>query len=654
MSPQTVPVIRTADELTADWLASALGRESLQLTGVERIGTGQLSETLRAAFDGGSVVIKLAAQDPTSRATGVGMGAYLREISFYQKLAARIAGPVPRCHFADYHPAEGWFTLVIEDIAGATQGDQIEGCDVEQAALALRALADIHAPVLGDVALGSSDWLNQPNPLNQALLTQLLPLFLERYADRVRPEHAEVCERLVASLDAFAQDRRPPLGLVHGDYRLDNLLFSADGCKVVDWQTVSWGSAMVDAAYFLGSGLGVEDRRAHEQDLLHEYHDELLSRGVKEFSWEQCWEEYRRGTFAGIVMTMAASIVVQRTERGDDMFMAWFERAAQQVLDLDARSLLPEPTGGKPAPLRPDAGDEGTHEPGSELLWNESWYFDGVSDTGDLGVYVRLGRLPNQNVALYTACVCGPGRESLMLVRPDAPLPRADDPSQAIVVDGLHAEQLCESPLERFRVKVEGTAEAYADQAAPMRGERGEPVAIALDLVWETDGLPYAWRQTTRYEIPCRVTGTITIAGEAIEFAGPGQRDHSWSARDWWAVDWMWSGLHLEDGTHIHAVGIPTMPGVGVGYVQRGEEIEEIESVTAVERFADDGLVTDATVDCKIVSLEIEPLAFGALRLDSPDGRLSYFPRAMCRLRTGDGRSGTGWIEWNRVQRGEE
>jgi hypothetical protein len=410
---------------------------------------------------------------------------------------------------------------------------------------------------------------------------------------------------------------------------------------------------MTDASYFLGSGLSIEDRRAHEQELLREYHDELLSRGVKEFSWEHCWEEYRRGTFAGIVMTMTASIVVQRTERGDDMFMAWFERAAQQALDLDALSLLPEPSAGKPEPLRPDPDDEGTHEPGSELLWNESWYFDGVSDAGDLGVYVRLGRLPNQGIALYTVCVCGPDRESLMLGRADAPLPAADDPSQTIALDDLRAEQLCESPLERFRVRVRGTAEAYGDQAAPLRGESGAPVEIGMDLVWETDGIPYSWRQTTRYEIPCRVSGTIRIGNETITFAGPGQRDHSWSARDWWAMDWMWSGLHLEDGTHIHAVGVPQMPGVGVGYVQRGQEIEEIESVTAAERFLDDGLVAQATVDCKLVSLEIEPVAFGALRLESPDGRLSYFPRAMCRVRAEDGRSGTGWIEWNRVQRDE-
>ena len=51
------------------------------------------------------------------------------------------------------------------------------------------------------------------------------------------------------------------------------------------------------------------------------------------------------------------------------------------------------------------------------------------------------------------------------------------------------------------------------------------------------------------------------------------------------------------------------------------------------------------------LELAVEPLAFGALRLEAPDGRLSLFPRAMCRVTSLDGRSGSGWVEWNRVQR---
>ena len=43
---------------------------------------------------------------------------------------------------------------------------------------------------------------------------------------------------------------------MHGDYRLDNLLFGEDGTvTVLDWQTVSWGPPLVDASYFIGGCL---------------------------------------------------------------------------------------------------------------------------------------------------------------------------------------------------------------------------------------------------------------------------------------------------------------------------------------------------------------------------------------------------------------
>jgi hypothetical protein len=651
-------LIREAQDINAGWLAQVLSRPGIELLGTEPIGTGQMSQSHRVRFSepGGpeeSVVVKLASEDHTSRATGFGMGAYHREIAFYRELAARIGGPLARCHLAEYDDSEGWFTLVLEDQRDASPGDQIAGCDAAAAEIALSALARLQAPVMGHDAVGAAEYLNLPSPLDQALLSQLLPAFLERYGGRVTDEHAELCRRFVASLDAWSADRRPPLGIVHGDYRLDNLLFAEGRVTVVDWQTVGWGPALVDATYFLGGCLPVQERRRHDERLLRAYHDELLELGVRGLGWERCWEEYRRSCFHGLVMTIAASMVVQRTERGDEMFMTWFERNAAQALDLDAVELLPPARQGPPPALRPDPLDEGRHEPGAEALWNESWYFDAVADDGSLGVYVRLGRLPNQDVALYTACVCGPDRPSVMVIDPAAPLPAADDDEQAIETDGFLAAQRCEVPLERFAVRLRGTAEAYADQSAPLRGERGEPVELALDLVWETDGIPYAWRASTRYEIPCRVSGAVRIGEEEIPFSGPGQRDHSWGARDWWAVDWMWSALHLEDGTHTHAVGLPEMPGYGVGYVQRGDDLQEIETVTSEHDLGPGGLIATASISSAPpqLELEVEPIAFGPLRLEAPDGRISLFPRAMCRVRTGDGRAGSGWVEWNRVQR---
>jgi hypothetical protein len=652
------PLIRTAEEISSEWLSEVLGHPGVRLIDVAPIGTGQMSQSYRVRFSGGemeSVVVKLASSNEMSRATGVGLGAYSREVTFYRELAPRIGGPVARCFTAVYDTDHGWFSLVLEDVVDGVQGDQIAGCSVDEAAIAMRALAQLQAPVLGDVALGTADYLNLPNPLNQALVGQLLPGFLDRFGDRVAPGHAALLERMVPSLDAWAADRRPPLGIVHGDYRLDNMLFAGGRCTVVDWQTMSWGPAVLDASYFIGGGLSIEDRRASERALLREYWDALTATGIEGFPWEMCWEEYRRQVFYGLVMTVCASMIVERTDRGDDMFMTWLARNAEQALDLDSVSLLPAAGAGRPAPLRPAATDEGRHPPGPEALWNESWYFDAVSDDGDLGLYVRLGRLPNQSVALYTACICGPGRPSIMLVDPAAPLPSIDDDAQVVEVSGtLYAMHECIEPLQRWRVQVQGVGRSFDDQSAPLRGEYGAPVEIALDLIWETDGEPYAWRQSTRYEIPCRTTGTVRVGDEQFAFSGPGQRDHSWSARDWWAVDWMWCGLHLDDGTHIHAVGIPAMPGYGVGYVQRDGVVREIESVNSTFTARRNGLVSQATVKTgpDALELDVEPLAFGALRLEAPDGRLSLFPRAMARIRAADGRSGSGWIEWNQVQRG--
>jgi hypothetical protein len=517
-------VLRTVDDLTAAWLETALGTGSVAAFRTEQIGTGQMSRNYRVAIDyavveesgPGTVVLKTASPDENSRSSGVGLGVYEREVRFYTELAPRLGGPLAACHFSAFDPDGGWFTLLLEDAAPAVQGDQIAGCNLDQARLAVLELARLHAPVFGDPELGATPWLNQSNPLGQAIMTQLLGVFLDRYGDRVSPEHQDVCRRFVASLDGWVEDRRPPLGLVHGDYRLDNMLFGAPDARkrfvVVDWQTVSWGVAMTDVSYFLGSSLQVEDRRGHERALVREYFDQLHAHGVRGLAWEDCWEGYRRQSFLGLLMTIGPAVIVERTARGDDMFMAAVSRFAQQVLDLDALELLPEPGSGRPPPLRPAPADEHRHPPGTEQLWNESWYFDVVADDSSTGAYARLGLYPNLGVSWITAIVCGSQRPTVAVVDFAAPLPAGEAPS--VASEGTRIELTCEGELERFRVRLTASGSEYSDPAALLRREAGSPVPVEFDLVWDTLGEPYAYRVATRYEIPCRVSGTLRVGEE--------------------------------------------------------------------------------------------------------------------------------------------
>ena len=48
------------------------------------------------------------------------------------------------------------------------------------------------------------------------------------------------------------------------------------------------------------------------------------------------------------MMAIVSSMLVERTERGDEMFMTMLDRHCQHVLDTDALDVLPEPVVAEP------------------------------------------------------------------------------------------------------------------------------------------------------------------------------------------------------------------------------------------------------------------------------------------------------------------
>jgi hypothetical protein len=143
-------------------------------------------------------------------------------------------------------------------------------------------------------------------------------------------------------MPAYVALRAGPRTASHGDFRLDNLLFQSGDPRpvVVDWQTLSWAAGSYDAAYFIGGCLSPEDRRAHETELLAHYHGALCGLGVEGYSLDQLRRDTRRDSFGGLLMAIVASMVVQRTERGDLMFLTSASRHAQHALDVDATEFL--------------------------------------------------------------------------------------------------------------------------------------------------------------------------------------------------------------------------------------------------------------------------------------------------------------------------
>jgi Ecdysteroid kinase-like family len=662
MHAETERVIKRPGDLTASWLTAAIGAGVVADFAVERIGTGQMSECYRvrltytdADSDGPeSVVLKVAATDPVSRQTGFALGLYEREVRFYGDIAPRLDGPIAPCYHAAVDTVTGVFDLLLGDAGPAVVGDEIAGATTEQARLGVVELGRMHGPLLGDTSLADAPWLNREAPLNQAMIAPLYAGFIERYGDQIAPEHRVVCERLVSAFDGYlaAESEQGRIqGLVHGDYRLDNMLFGTAGADraltVVDWQTVSWGPALTDLAYFLGCALSTQDRRAEYDGLLRAYHEALGP--AAPITLADVSEGVRRQSFFGVMMAIVSSMLVERTERGDQMFMTMLQRHCDHVLDTDALATLPVAVA--PEPLRPSEEDELAHAPTAEPLWSESWYADFVDAAQGLGGWFRIGLIANQQTAWVHALLCGPDMPTVAVVNSEVPLPA--DP-WVLRTDAFEVGHSAGAPLQTYSVDLRARGEAYPDPSALLRGEPGTPVEMTMKLVWTTDGTPYKYRLTTRYEIPCSVSGTVTVNDTSYRVDSvPGQRDHSWGVRDWWSMDWIWSALHLDDGTHLHGVNIriPGAPAFSIGYVQGADgNVTELQTVTSREPFGANGLPLNATLILNPgqITADVDVRGHAPVRLTASDGRVSQFPRAWASISTADGRTGVGWVEWNR------
>ena len=339
-------IVDDPDQLTPAWFDAVLGADpAVRGVTTEPVGTGQMASTLRAHLDladgtARTVVVKYARPDVESAMAGM---AYAKEVAFYVELGDRVAVRTPRCYYAAIEEGRPRFVLVLEDMADTQQGDQIGGCPVDHAEAALVNLAGLHGTTWCDEDLAAADWLGGNAGITAEVMVPVLGMaadsFAERFAAELDPAETAVLDASRDLLAAWMFDRGDRFSVVHGDYRLDNLLFPPDdpaGVAAVDWQTASVGPPVRDVAFFLSTCLEVDDRRRHEDDLVAAYHRSLCSHGVTGYSLEDCRADYRLGMLHGPLIILLGRLTAGVTERGDEMFRAMWRRSTAAIGDLDA------------------------------------------------------------------------------------------------------------------------------------------------------------------------------------------------------------------------------------------------------------------------------------------------------------------------------
>ena len=344
--------------LTPEWLNDALKHSGFRGTVTEArcepIGIGQMGRSYRVNLsysdarlgDPSSVVVKMAGGGLEARQR-VADG-YRNEVMFYSQIAGTVDVSTPRCWYAAITDDGTDFTLILEDLHPARPGVQIESCSLSQASDAVANLAALHAPRWNDSTLLELKGFRLTDAASAQFVGEIFANAVDQFVarfDAIDDEDIETLHGCAEAIGPWLLTRPAPFAVVHGDYRLDNLMFSPEGRGVaaLDWQTVGAAPPTRDLAYFLGTALPSAERQRTESDLVALYFDDLRRRGVQGYSPNECFDDYRLGQLQGPFITVLGCVygaTAARSQDGDEMFISMAKRSCAAIRELESLSLV--------------------------------------------------------------------------------------------------------------------------------------------------------------------------------------------------------------------------------------------------------------------------------------------------------------------------
>ena len=387
----------TLNEITADWLTAALrhngtisGESVVAARTIEVLGVGEgfASELARIHLtcESGSGPATVIGKIPTSvednRNGSEMLGVYERELRVYEQILPDIDVPAPRLYYGDIEvnpdaarqidrvrkldrlpiwllrfimfvlirfakPKTFPSVLILEDLAPAATGDQVAGCGLDRAGNALESIARLHAATWGARCPAERYWL-----VSSAIAPRLFHAgalstrrgFLKNYGHALSDHTRELYEATRKNNVArtIRLHREVPQCMLHGDFRLDNMFFAADGGvrALIDWQLSSFGPAVSDIAYFICGSIDPHATEADIDALLARYHKALVSSGVSDYPLEDLMDHYV-DCLVLLLARMASVDLLDLGEqdgRGTDLVSVWMRRLDARMARVPASS----------------------------------------------------------------------------------------------------------------------------------------------------------------------------------------------------------------------------------------------------------------------------------------------------------------------------
>lgn len=226
------------------------------------------------------------------------------EVLFYKLVAPRTPGTLVHCYDAAFSPERGRLHLLFEDLSETHYSESPSQLPPsrENCELIVRALADVHAawweqPPWEVIGGSFPDRAEVDRRIQD--VQERLALFMNFLGDRLSAKRRNTYQQVLDALpDLYARlTLRRAYTVVHDDIHIGNALYprdpTVDTVRLIDWQTWHIDLAPKDLAHMMALFRFPEQRKALERPLLERYYNRLCENGVTDYSWDQCWYDYR-------------------------------------------------------------------------------------------------------------------------------------------------------------------------------------------------------------------------------------------------------------------------------------------------------------------------------------------------------------------------
>jgi len=241
------------------------------------------------------------------------------EVKFYSIVAETMNEmPIPTCYDAVFSEETNLSHIILENLSKTHI--ELEGEDgplppsKKYCERAIDCLAELHSRwwdhhKLKEFSKHSyvlytfkEDSFNEKEIFNWfKIYNEQLKPFLEFLGDRISDKRKELFKTVFSLYPQLVCERykKENITVIHADAHHWNFFYpkyiedEKNKAYLSDWQMWSIGVGTQDLAYMIGWDLYPNYRQMYEKDLIKRYHNNLLNFGIKNYSWDEYWYDYK-------------------------------------------------------------------------------------------------------------------------------------------------------------------------------------------------------------------------------------------------------------------------------------------------------------------------------------------------------------------------